>query len=963
MKTSINKTFVSALFFTLFFIQGVHIVSAEIIDNGGFVNYAGQDLIDTGGYVNFTGSEGITNNNGFVNFTGSNGIVDNNGYVNYTGQDGIVNNDGFVNYTGSTGVVNNGGYVNYTVSNGIVDNNGYVNYTGVGLFDNGGYINYTGYGISNNGGYVNYAGSNGVVDNGGYVNYTGSTGLIDNGGYVNYTGNSTGIINNGGYVNYTGTNSGIVDNGGYINYTGSTASTFTPGTGVFTGGNTGYGVSSIGSTGFGYATYGYGSSWVGGGSPVTVIGGGTNNTTVQCPLNSTYSGSGTTCNCNSGYSAINGSCQLATNTLTCPANSSNVNGTCQCNAGYTFVVGSNLCTPIAQNPSCPANSSLVGTTCQCNSGYILNNGVCQITGCLGGGTSCIPSNSCTNTADAYTQSFYNNYPTCTKLCTNGSVVASNTLCPGAVTPTPVCPAGSTYVNGSCQVTGYICPTGSYLSNGVCVNTTTVYYQTCWNGTTIPTTSVCPSQYKVCANGVSVPVDQSCYKTCSNGSTVPDYQTCYRTCSNGTTVLESQACPYIAQLPWVDLSINTTQVPHGGNATLTWVSQNASYCTATNGWVGAQPLSGSEVRYNIGQATMYVITCYNSVGQSATDSVTVYTSAVNVKFNNVVTSPVSQITHTSARCNGVGLIANNVPSTGWFEYGETSNLGRDTSKTSIGSAATAPFSNTLTNLKPSTTYYCRAVMNNQYGTVKGEIVRFTTKAKATTYVAPVTVKRPVTKKPLTKNEFICADGSIATLQSVSTTKLVTSGQKLVNLTLESTSGELAISQEVSYRLVYRNISDTELSNAVIEVSIPSDITFISATAGSYDSMSKTLTVTRPRIGANEEAVISWTGKVAKNAQVGKTVVTTAHIVYTIPATGTASQIQEEVSAYIVGTILSDTSSNKAASTTGAKHVIGAGNGQSFLPDSLIEWLALIAIIFIILVLGRSIAASYAGDKSH
>jgi preprotein translocase subunit SecG len=47
-------------------------------------------------------------------------------------------------------------------------------------------------------------------------------------------------------------------------------------------------------------------------------------------------------------------------------------------------------------------------------------------------------------------------------------------------------------------------------------------------------------------------------------------------------------------------------------------------------------------------------------------------------------------------------------------------------------------------------------------------------------------------------------------------------------------------------------------------------------------------------------------------------------------------------------------------TGAKKVIGASGERGFMPNTLIEWLALLAILFIIFILGRSVYASYKED---
>jgi hypothetical protein len=88
--------------------------------------------------------------------------------------------------------------------------------------------------------------------------------------------------------------------------------------------------------------------------------------------------------------------------------------------------------------------------------------------------------------------------------------------------------------------------------------------------------------------------------------------------------------------------------------------------------------------------------------------------------------------------------------------------------------------------------------------------------------------------------------------------------------------------------------------------------------------------------------------------GKSTVTTAYTNYSLPGSDT----QDEVTAYVVGSIVSATTTD---SSTGAKKVVGASPDRGFLPDTLVEWLALIAIIFIIFVLGRSVYTSYSSDR--
>jgi hypothetical protein len=99
------------------------------------------------------------------------------------------------------------------------------------------------------------------------------------------------------------------------------------------------------------------------------------------------------------------------------------------------------------------------------------------------------------------------------------------------------------------------------------------------------------------------------------------------------------------------------------------------------------------------------------------------------------------------------------------------------------------------------------------------------------------------------------------------------------------------------------------------------------------------------------------KVAGDALVGKTVVTPAVVSYTVPGTEGDNEVQDEVTAYVMGTIMPANTESASSTEVSVKKV-----NHSFLPSSLIEWLALFAIILILMILGRSIYVSWKGDKT-
>ena len=533
---------------------------------------------------------------------------------------------------------------------------------------------------------------------------------------------------------------------------------------------------------------------------------------------------------------------------------------------------------------------------QCPVGQNLINNICvPVTQCPAGQTLvnniCVPVTRCPTG-----QTLVGNICQPVAQCPAGTTLVNN-ICQ----PVTQCPAGSTLVNGVCQAP-INCPLGTNYINGVCVPVVINNNYTCPNGTVVSYASQCPIIY-----------------------TPPVY-------TPPTYTVPTYTFPTYTNSNYSYGGYSTTQVCWDGTTIPTYATCASQYKVCAN---------GTSIPINQ--------TCFDGINNSYLPVV----APPVVKFNNVVTSIVTEITNKSARCNGIGLIANRASSTGWFEYGETSNLGRSTAQASIGNYSTAPFSNVLTNLKPSTSYFCRAVMQNQYGIVKGEIVKFTTKSKTTVYVKPVvTVKKTTTttKTVTKKNQIICTDGSIVTVGSQSVADMLNQGKKLMSIQIEKTDGSLSRNSAVSYKLSYKNLTDARLTGVTVKIILPKEISFVSSTNGTYEGESQTLTYDIGSINTNQEGSIVLVGKVERDAIIAKSIVVTGYGSYNVPGT----KVDDEVSTYVVGSIVPEVDGSKV--DMGAKKVIGSGVG-SFLPDNLVEWLALIAILFIIIILGRSIYASY------
>jgi hypothetical protein len=102
-----------------------------------------------------------------------------------------------------------------------------------------------------------------------------------------------------------------------------------------------------------------------------------------------------------------------------------------------------------------------------------------------------------------------------------------------------------------------------------------------------------------------------------------------------------------------------------------------------------------------------------------------------------------ISRTAANLNGA-VTPNQSSTQYWFEYGTTQNLGQITSFASVGSGtAKVSAASSLSNLTPATTYYFRLDAQNEFGTVNGAILHFTTAGP------PVSVQPVVTTQVATE----------------------------------------------------------------------------------------------------------------------------------------------------------------------------------------------------------------------
>jgi hypothetical protein len=111
-----------------------------------------------------------------------------------------------------------------------------------------------------------------------------------------------------------------------------------------------------------------------------------------------------------------------------------------------------------------------------------------------------------------------------------------------------------------------------------------------------------------------------------------------------------------------LTLGSPSVPMGGSTTLSWISVNATSCTASGSWSGAVAASGSQmVTITTSGTNTYSLTCTNNVGPASTSSVSLtdvapaapalLISSNSIVFGNSATITWSSSTATSCTASG------------------------------------------------------------------------------------------------------------------------------------------------------------------------------------------------------------------------------------------------------------------------------------------------------------------------
>lgn len=351
---------------------------------------------------------------------------------------------------------------------------------------------------------------------------------------------------------------------------------------------------------------------------------------------------------------------------------------------------------------------------------------------------------------------------------------------------------------------------------------------------------------------------------------------------------------------IDGYSSSRTVTSGNSANLSWSTNNCTHASISN--IGTVSTNSSRTVWPTSTMT-YTLSAYGNNGSTQYRTVQAIVNEVYIApvYNCAVTTVSTNVSQTSATLNG---LASNSNASTYFEYGTSYSLGMETNHRTNG--GNSVFSESIVGLAPSTTYYFRLVSNCGNGISRGATGSFRTLSES----AP---------KP------IYIQGTT-----------VVSTKSPIMLKIENQYKTIGVGDMVNYTVYYKNISKSKLTSPILQVILPTGITFTNSSVGTFSKDTNTLSVELDTLMPNDSDTIYVQGRVNSIENDNADVVTTALLVYT-----TQSDAQENAMAYVLNT-------PKTGSALGAAALFGG-----LLSMSLIGWMIVLLLILVAILLVRKL----------
>lgn len=366
--------------------------------------------------------------------------------------------------------------------------------------------------------------------------------------------------------------------------------------------------------------------------------------------------------------------------------------------------------------------------------------------------------------------------------------------------------------------------------------------------------------------------------------------------------------------------------------------------------GSNTQSFSATLFNLNSATTYFYRANcQANGRTFVGSILNFQTSGFINNNqnqilSVMTNPATEIFTDSARLNGFVTTGGQINQvSAYFEYGLTTNLGLQTSVGNLGSITSSTFTSVILGLRPNTTYFFRAVSQNQNGQiVRGQILSFNTRASTVV----VNNNPPVVVTPQVITPAISPI-------------IISYGLDNVN----PLPGEIVL-----YRIGWLNQSGTRLTNGILRVTLPSTLTFIDSQNGIARD-GQTLIYPVGNIAAGGSGSISFRAAISPSVAIGTDLpiairmdffnpttakngdVTITGFTHVAPTPGNTVAVAGVLNPSTVIVVASSTPTVAGNTDTNSNTAFLGDIGASFFPQTAVGWLLLLILAVLIVALIR------------
>ncbi|MBU4223808.1 hypothetical protein KJ934_01105, partial [Patescibacteria group bacterium] len=264
---------------------------------------------------------------------------------------------------------------------------------------------------------------------------------------------------------------------------------------------------------------------------------------------------------------------------------------------------------------------------------------------------------------------------------------------------------------------------------------------------------------------------------------------------------------------------------------------------------------------------------------------------------VTTKPATFITKDSASLRAL-VNPDGRSTSGWFEYGKSYALTNRTESYHVGSGSVdTDLLKYLASLDVNTTYYFRAVAENNCGKAQGSILSFTTEAGPYAAPAPAPKVEPTpTPAPAPKPAPAQPSAGLAPAP-VSVCKT-----DLMAIEISASSGKVGINEKFEYKIKYKNTGIADADNALLKIELPKKIFFEEAKPCKYSFDDNVLFFKLGRVNKNESGEINIVARTSDDAKYGEELTATAALDFTNMAGVSQPNVSDSATITIEGFIL-------------------------------------------------------------